>query len=60
MTPKRLKTIFDLHNFMTLATESDYEQISKKALRLSKKIEKYNYKLVLEIDKKCEEVGIWK
>ena len=60
MTPKRLQTIFDRHNFLTLAPESDYEEISKKALKLSKKIDKLNYKLLMEIEKKCKKVGLWK
>ena len=51
MTKQRLKAIFDKHNFLTLATESDYEQVSKKAVKLARKIEKYNYKLLLEIEK---------
>lgn len=56
MTKQRLKAIFDKHNFLTLATESDYEQISSKALRLAKKIEKCNYKLLLEIEKELNKV----
>ena len=55
MTKKRLMAIFDKHNFLTLATESDYEQISKKALRLARKIEKCNHKLLLELKKEIEE-----
>jgi len=29
MTDKKLRAIFDKHNFLTLAAESDYEKISK-------------------------------
>lgn len=60
MTNERLKAIFDKHNFLTLAAESDYEQISKKALRLAKKIDKYNFKLLLEIERECKKRGVFK
>ncbi len=60
MTDKRLIAIFDKHNFLSLAAESDYEEISKKALRLAKKIDEYNFKLLLEIEKECKKRGVFK